>query len=70
MADPVQVVVNGEPLSLDGALTVAGLLEHLDLAGSPCAVELNERVVPRRDHEAAVIGDGDRIEIVTLVGGG
>jgi len=35
-----------------------------------CAVEVNRRVIPRRDHATATLVDGDRIEIVTLVGGG
>jgi len=34
------------------------------------AVEVNRRVVPRRDHAATLLQDGDSIEIVTLVGGG
>jgi len=34
------------------------------------AVELNRRVVPRAEHPTTVLVDGDRIEVVTLVGGG
>jgi thiamine biosynthesis protein ThiS len=33
-------------------------------------MEINERIVPRRDLAACMLHDGDRIEIVTLVGGG
>jgi thiamine biosynthesis protein ThiS len=33
-------------------------------------VEINERIVPRRDLAAWALAAGDRIEIVTLVGGG
>jgi thiazole synthase len=34
------------------------------------AVELNQTVVPRADHERTALQDGDTVEIVTLVGGG
>jgi thiamine biosynthesis protein ThiS len=33
-------------------------------------VEVNEQVVPRRSLPACKLSEGDRIEIVTLVGGG
>jgi thiamine biosynthesis protein ThiS len=34
------------------------------------AVEVNRAVLSRRDHATREVRDGDRIEIVTLVGGG
>jgi sulfur carrier protein len=34
------------------------------------AVELNLDVVPRAKHAETLLRDGDRLEIVTLVGGG
>src|SRR5205085_650257 len=34
------------------------------------AVEVNLGVVPRAEHAATVLADGDAVEIVTLVGGG
>jgi thiamine biosynthesis protein ThiS len=66
----VTVTINGSETDLDEACTVASLLQRLDLAERPCAVELNRRVVPRRDHANCVLRDGDAVEIVTLVGGG
>ncbi len=62
--------VNGDELAVESGVTVAHLLEHLDLAGRPCAVEVNAVVVPRREHEGHRLQDGDAVEIVTLVGGG
>ena len=34
------------------------------------AVELNERVVPKKEHGAARLYPGDKLEVVTLIGGG
>jgi sulfur carrier protein len=67
---PVHVEVNGERVQLDDPASVATLLQRYQLAERPCAVEVNEMVVPRREHATRVLRDGDRIEIVTLVGGG
>lgn len=66
----MQLYVNGEAVQLTACVTVRNLLEQLDLARPQVAVEVNEQLVPRREHEAWQLHDGDRIEIVTLVGGG
>ena len=70
MTTPVRCQVNGDRVELDAGVTVARLLEAYDLGGVACAVEVNERIVPRRQHEEHVIADGDQVEIVSLVGGG
>ncbi len=66
----MEVQVNGQSRTLDSAFTVARLLEELNLAGQPCAVEINASVVPRREHGERTLREGDTVEIVTLVGGG
>lgn len=67
---PMVITVNGRAEETPDTLTVRALLERHRLAGSPCAVEVNERLVPRREHESHELGPGDVVEIVTLVGGG
>ena len=64
------LTVNGAPTDLPDAASVAELIAHLGLAGSPCAVEVNKGLVPKRRHHEHRLEDGDRVEIVTLVGGG
>ncbi len=66
----MKIQVNGEQRALQSECTVARLLDELNLAGQPCAVEVNAAVVPRREHEQRLLSDGDTVEIVTLVGGG
>jgi len=50
--------------------TVAVLIGELGLAGKPVAVERNREVVPRAQHASTVLAPGDRLEVVTFVGGG
>ena len=61
--------VNGETQKTDAA-TVADLLSELGLAGQAVAVEVNRAVVPRKQHGEAELNEGDKVELVTLVGGG
>lgn len=66
----MKVTVNDDMIDVPERASVRDLLAQLDLDGKPCAVEVNRRLVPKREHESTGLADGDRIEIVTLVGGG
>ena len=66
----MDLTINGEPRTVAGVRTVRDLVKHLDLGRGAVAVEVNKKVVPRKLHEQTDLHDGDRIEIVTLVGGG
>ncbi|MFO0797897.1 MAG: sulfur carrier protein ThiS [Gemmataceae bacterium] len=64
------VTVNDQPQTLPDPATVADLLRALGKDPGKLAVEVNREVVPRADHPARRLADGDAVEIVTLVGGG
>ncbi len=64
------IIVNGRSRALPVPATVVGLLDELGLSRQPAAVEVNLELVPKRQHAARALVAGDRIEVVTLVGGG
>ncbi len=66
----MNLVVNGETRATPDGATLAELLRELALEGKPIAVELNRAVVSKDRYAQTRLGDGDRLEIVTLVGGG
>lgn len=66
----VNLIVNGEARQVAPGITVAGLLAELGLAGKPVAVEVNMELVSAARHAERRLAEGDRLEIVTLVGGG
>ncbi len=66
----MDVHVNGHPHPLPSGSTIATLLESLGLARQACAVEVNKELVPRNQHPGRELAAGDRVEVVTLVGGG
>jgi len=70
MAPVIRIEVNGEPREVPDGTTVAGLVAGLELAPETVAVELNRRLVTRSEHVRTPLGEGDRVEVVTLVGGG
>jgi sulfur carrier protein len=69
-ATMMQVHVNGEPTELPAASSLAALLERLGLDHSGVAVAVNAQVVPRTQHGAHVLAQGDRVEVLRAVGGG
>jgi sulfur carrier protein len=52
------------------ALSVARLVEVLELQGKRVAIERNGEIVPRSQYPETMLNDGDRLEIVVAVGGG
>lgn len=66
----VSIILNGEPRQVDARQTVGDLLVELKLQPKYLAVELNERVLPRSQFDSVRLQPNDRVEIVTLVGGG
>jgi thiamine biosynthesis protein ThiS len=69
--DPmISIRLNGEMMTLSEARSIADLLRERRLDHAPCAVEVNRKVVPKRQHAEHELREGDSVEIVTLVGGG
>ena len=64
------ITLNGERFELDSPLSVAALLEQLDIDPRRVAVEHNLNIIKRQTYLDTVIGEGDTVEIVNFVGGG
>ena len=64
------MVVNGAAKKIPRGTTVAGLIFELGLGDRRVAVERNREVVPRDRHAYLRLEAGDRLELVTFVGGG
>ncbi len=66
----MRLEVNGEARELETGKTVADLLGDLGVNTNHVAVELNRELLPRAQHTSHALSEGDRLEVVTLVGGG
>jgi thiamine biosynthesis protein ThiS len=68
--DSIEITVNGAPRKVAAGTTVADLIAELGLGDRKVAVERNRDVVPRARHGEVRLETGDRLELVTYVGGG
>ena len=66
----IQITVNGKSQTIPHGSSVLDLVHRLALSDQPVAVERNHAVIPRAQHATATLCSGDRLEIVTFVGGG
>jgi len=66
----MRVSVNGTERDVAQGLTLGELVRELDLEGRPFAVELNREVVRKARLADTPLREGDRVEIVSLAGGG
>lgn len=66
----MQITLNGTTFDLPDASCVSDLLALLDLRERRVAVELNQEIVPRSQHERTELRAGDCVEVVHAIGGG
>ena len=66
----MQVIANGDDVTLHDTSTAMDLLDHLGLGAHWVLVERNGEPVERAALATTVLADGDRVELVRAVAGG
>jgi sulfur carrier protein len=66
----MKIRVNGEEKEITDGLSLARLLEELQIRAGRVVVELNRNIVSREAHGSTLLKEGDALEIVHFVGGG
>ncbi len=66
----VKLIVNGKEMTFEDVSNIKELLEKLVPEGQKVAVAKNGTVIPKDKHSETTLSDGDKIEIVRMVGGG
>ena len=66
----MRLCINGEVRETPALSTVADLADWLNLPAFGSAIELNGEVIRRAQHPNTALREGDRLEVVRLVGGG
>ncbi|AFY59407.1 sulfur carrier protein ThiS [Synechococcus sp. PCC 6312] len=69
-AQNITIYLNGETLPLPTSLKLLELLESRHLNPRLIAIEYNGEILHRQFWPGQMVQDGDRLEIVTIVGGG
>ncbi len=66
----MKITVNGKERDVAAGTTVAQLVAELNLKTDRIATERNLAVVPKASYAQTALLEGDKLEIVTFVGGG
>lgn len=66
----INLHVNGEPRTCAPGTLLPDFLQHIGLNPRLVAVEYNGEILHRQYWETTAMQEGDRLEIVTIVGGG
>ena len=70
MAEPIALQVNGESRQATAGLSLQQLLVELGYEPRLVVVEFNGAIVPWAQWPDQPVAAGDRLEVVTIVGGG
>ena len=62
--------VNGKQVELKESLVLDKFLESNGYSLTKVAVELNGKIVPRKEYAVTILQETDALEIVCFVGGG
>lgn len=68
--DTIIVELNGIEITIAEGTTLGGLIDSRGIERRMIAIEYNAEILPRRDYDLTILNDGDRLEIVQMVGGG
>ena len=66
----INVIINGDPRKISAELDIYGLLDFLELNGSPLLVEHNGTALLKSEWTTTFLRENDRVELVSIVAGG
>ena len=66
----ISLQVNGKPVELERPIPLVIYLEQLGVNPRTVAVEHNGEIIQRSAYASVTLQEGDRVEIVRMVGGG
>ena len=66
----MKILLNGSSHTIEDGSSINTLVEQLELKGKRLAVEINQEIIPKSEHDQYKIQQGDSIEIIHAIGGG
>lgn len=66
----MRIILNGKETQIDDHSTLHELLEKMKIKPQIVASELNSKIVRRSEYSTTQICEGDRLEILQMIGGG
>ena len=66
----IKITVNGKQMTINLKFSIKNLIEKLKIPISKVAIELNRKIVNKKNTNKILLKKGDRVEIVHFIGGG
>ncbi len=66
----ISLQINGKQVELEGQTALLAYLDQLGVNPRAVAVEHNGEILEQAAYASAMLREGDRVEIVRMVGGG
>jgi sulfur carrier protein len=66
----MKITLNGKENEAAPGTSVQAILETLGVKLEGVAVELNQEIVTRDRRSSTILKDGDKVEIIRIIGGG
>ncbi len=66
----MKIILNGEEKEVKKDITIQELIKELGIKAPNYAVAVGMEVIPKSEYKTYRLKEGDKVEIVTFVGGG
>lgn len=66
----MHIILNGDQKKVTDKTSLSQLIDDLQLSGKRLAIEVNREIIPKSEHDAYILKDGDQVELVHAIGGG
>jgi thiamine biosynthesis protein ThiS len=67
---PIKILFNGKEEILENEISIQELLKKKNIRPEVVTVELNEKIIDRKDYQISIVKEGDKLELVYFMGGG
>jgi sulfur carrier protein len=66
----MNIQLNGETREIQEGMSVAALLQNLEIRVEQVAVEINREILDKKGFESRFLQAGDQVEVLSFIGGG
>jgi sulfur carrier protein len=66
----MQISCNGQQREVEADMSLASMLDRLNLPADSVVAEINMKIIDRDQYETTRLQEGDQVELIRFVGGG
>ena len=66
----MNIILNNESDEVHDGITIEELLDDKKIYTQYIAIEINKKIIPKSSYRKHELKEGDKIEIITAIGGG